>query len=79
MLRIVNTNTIFNFTDNYQIKTRLMLEEKLVKHVNETRVLGVILRDDMSFKSNRWVNKFKLMEVKQALIVIADFCKALYL
>ena len=48
---------ILNFTDNYQINTRLMLEEKSVKQVNETRILGVILRDDLSFKSNRWPTK----------------------
>ena len=43
---------IKNFTKNYQVNTRLYMENKLLEQVRETRLLGVILRDDLSFKSN---------------------------
>ena len=43
---------IFNFSKNYKINTRLYMENKLLQQVKETRLLGVILRDDLSFKSN---------------------------
>ena len=43
---------IFNFSKNYQINTRLYMENELLQQVKETRLLGVIIRDDLSFKSN---------------------------
>ena len=43
---------LINFTRNYQVNTRLHMENKLLPQVKETRLLGVILRDDLSFKSN---------------------------
>ena len=43
---------LINFTRNYQVNTRLHMENKLLQQVKETRLLGVILRDDLSFKSN---------------------------
>ena len=43
---------IINFTKNYQVNTRLQMEKNLLQQVTETRLLGVILRDDLSFKSN---------------------------
>ena len=38
--------------ENYQINTRLYMENELLQQVKETRLLGVIIRDDLSFKSN---------------------------
>ena len=43
---------LIHFTRNYQVNTRLNVENKLLQQVKETRLLGVILRDDLSFKSN---------------------------
>ena len=43
---------LINFTKNYQVNTRLYMEEKLLTQVSKTRLLGIILRDDLSFKSN---------------------------
>ena len=43
---------IMNFTKNYQVNSRLYMENKLLEQVKETRLLEVILRDDLSFKSN---------------------------
>ena len=43
---------LINFTDNYQINTRLPMNEHLLTQVSETRLLGLLLRDDLSFKSN---------------------------
>ena len=43
---------IFNFTKNKQFNTRLTLEGNVLDQVKETRLLGIILRDDLSWKSN---------------------------
>jgi hypothetical protein len=43
---------IFNFSKNYQFNTRLYLENFLLEQVSETRLLGVILRDDLAWHSN---------------------------
>ena len=43
---------VINFTKNYQVNTRLHMENNLLEQVNETRLLGMILRDDLSFKAN---------------------------
>ena len=43
---------MFNFTQNYQICTRLKLEDNLLEEVTETRLLGVILDSQLSWKSN---------------------------
>ena len=43
---------LINFTKNYQVNTRLYMEAQLLQQVQETRLLGVILREDLYFKSN---------------------------
>ena len=43
---------IFNYTRNYQFNTRLMLEGNILEQVRETKLLGLIIRDDLSWKSN---------------------------
>ena len=43
---------IFNFSKNYQVNTRLYMENELLQQVKETRLFGVINRDNLSFKSN---------------------------
>ena len=43
---------IFNFCDSNQFQTRLHIENTLLEQVHETRLLGVILSDDLSWHSN---------------------------
>ena len=43
---------IFNFSRNYQFNTRLYIENTLLEQVTETRLLGVIIKDDLSWHAN---------------------------
>ena len=43
---------IFNFSKNNQFNTRLHVEGKILDQVHETKLLGLIIRDDLSWKSN---------------------------
>ena len=49
---------IFNFSKHYQFNTRLKLEDRVLDQVHETKLLGLVLRDDLSWKSNtRFITK----------------------
>ena len=50
---------IFNFTDNYQFRTRLNLGGELLETVSETKLLGTILTSDMKWhqKTNNIIRK----------------------
>ena len=43
---------IFNPSKKYKFNTRLMVENEKIEQVHETKLLGVVIRDDFSFKSN---------------------------
>ena len=43
---------VVNFTEKYQFNTRLLLDQSLLSQVNETRLLGVVIRDDLTWQSN---------------------------
>ena len=43
---------IFNPSKNHQFNTRLKLEGQVIEQVHEAKLLGVIIRDDLSWKSN---------------------------
>ena len=43
---------IFNFSSKHQFNTRLKLEHKNIDQIHETKLLGLVLRDDLSWKSN---------------------------
>ena len=43
---------IFNFTDNFQFTSRITIEEQPLQLVSETKLLGLILRNDMKWSSN---------------------------
>ena len=61
---------IINFTKNYQVNTRIYMQQELLKQVSQTRLLGVILRDDLSFKSNTesiTKNAYKRMSILHKL------------
>ena len=43
---------IFNFTDNYQFTTKLSLNNANLEIVKKTKLLGVILTDDLKWDEN---------------------------
>ena len=43
---------IFNYCTSYQFRTRLMINNSLLDQVSETRLLGLIVQDDLSWRSN---------------------------
>ena len=43
---------VFNYTHNYQFSTRLELNRKNVETVTETRLLGTVLTNDLSWERN---------------------------
>ena len=43
---------IFNFSSKHQFNTRLKLEHKNIDQIHETKLLGLVLRDDLYWKSN---------------------------
>jgi hypothetical protein len=43
---------IFNYSKKYQFNTRLELEGKVLDQVHETKLLGLTVRDDLSWKTN---------------------------
>ena len=65
---------LINFTKKYQTNTRLFMNEKLLQQVSHSRLLGVVLRDDLSFKANTEVvtrNAYKRMSILHKL---GQFC-----
>ena len=43
---------IFNFTNNYQFTTKLMMNNEFLEVVNEAKLLGVIITDDLKWDKN---------------------------
>ena len=43
---------IFNFTDNYQFATRMPLKNENLETVKESKLLGVIISDDLKWNQN---------------------------
>ena len=43
---------IFNFTKNYQFSTRLSMEGEVVETVQDTRLLGTIVSNDLTWSKN---------------------------
>ena len=43
---------IFNFTQKYQVSTRIMLKDTLLKIQNETKLLGVIINNNLTWEEN---------------------------
>ena len=43
---------LFNFSKNFKFNTRLALEGENLEQVHETKLLGLKIRDDLSWKSN---------------------------
>ena len=43
---------VINYTDNYQFNTRLSINENILEQVTETRLLGVIINDRLTWHGN---------------------------
>ena len=43
---------VVNYTDNYQFNTRLRIDNNSLKQVKETRLLGVLVNDKLSWHAN---------------------------
>ena len=43
---------VVNFTENFQFNTRLCLNDKLLNQVKETRLLGVVINENLTWQSN---------------------------
>ena len=43
---------IFNFSTKFQFNTRLRLEDNKLDQIHQTKLLGLVLRDDLSWKAN---------------------------
>ena len=46
------TSMVFNYTDNYQFSTRLLLNNEKIENVRSTKLLGTIISDDLSWELN---------------------------
>ena len=53
LLNIGKTKTMnFNFTKNFQFSSRLTVEGQVLESIRETKLLGVIVNDSLSWDSN---------------------------
>ena len=43
---------VINFTENHQFNTRLSIEKNNLKQIRETRLLGVVINDQLTWHSN---------------------------
>ena len=43
---------IFNFTKKYKFSTRIQMNDKLLEIVNDTKILGLIISNDFSWRKN---------------------------
>ena len=51
-LNIQSKYMTMNFTRNYQFNTKLYLENYLLEQVHETRLLGLVINDKLSWQSS---------------------------
>ena len=43
---------VVNYTDNYQFSTRLRIDNNSLKQVTQTRLLGVLVNDQLAWHAN---------------------------
>ena len=46
-------NILFNFTNKYQFATRLQLSNQNLETVNDTKLLGTIISNDLKWNKNK--------------------------
>ena len=66
---------IFNFTDNFQFSTRTTLNGKNIETTNKTKLLGVVIRDDLKWENNTKLIVKKANARMQLLQKCASFTK----
>ena len=62
-----------NFTDNYQFNTRLGMEGNLLQQVTETKLLGLIITDNLSWQANTTATVQKAFKRMMILHKLFDF------
>ena len=63
---------IFNFSKKYNFNTRLELEGEILEQKQETTLLGLVLRDDLSWKSN---TAFLTKKAYKRMIILKNLFK----
>ena len=73
---------LINFCRSYQFKTRLTINNSLIEQVNQTKLLGVILSDDLTWHANTthivkkaYTRMIILRRLKEFNVDIADMIK----
>ena len=69
---------LFNFTDNYKFTTKLMLNNESVGIVEQAKLLGVIISDDLKWDKNTAYIVKKANTRMQLLRKISKFTKSSY-
>ena len=64
---------IFNFSNNYKFTTRLKVNNENLEIVNKTKLLGIILTDDLKWDANTTYLVKKAYQRMQLLRKIASF------
>ena len=64
---------LFNFTDNYKFTTKFLLNNEIVEIVEQSKLLGVILSDDLKWDKNTEYVVKKANLRMQLLRKVADF------
>ena len=64
---------IFNFTDNYKFTAKCMLKNEIVEVVNQSKLLGVIMSDDLKWDKNTEYIVSKANTRMQLLRKISEF------
>ena len=62
-----------NFTDNYQFNTRLGMEGNLLQQVTETKLLDLIITDNLSWQANTTATVQKAFKRTMILHKLFDF------
>ena len=68
---------IFNFTDKYKFTTRLQLNNTNLEVVNQAKLLGVIITDDLKWEKNTEYLVKKAYSRMELLRKVAEFTKSM--
>ena len=62
ILNTKNTKAmVFNFTDNYQFRTRVTLKDQNIEIVDKAKLLGVIIINDLKGEENTANSRMELL------------------
>ena len=68
---------IFNFTDKYKFTTRLQMNNENIEVVNQAKLLGVIISDDLKWDENTKYLVKKAYSRMELLRKVASFTNSL--